>query len=741
MFRHLRTKLTVFYAGLFAAVLLVIAGVALTAVSDNARQVVRQELAASGVAFERVWAQRASQLVTDGVVLSRDFGFRSAVATRDEPTIRSALENLKSRLGVDKAMMISPDGSIVAAGAVETLDMPTLNALQVEDAGSGVLTLEGAPFQAVSVPIGTGVTTGWLVLAEKLDRRRMSELETMAAIPLNASIAWGAAPGRWRDGGTASDVSQGSGLAAALNAAERSPASTPLTLDGPEGPAMALVKPLRPLVSDRPAALLLRYPMAKAMAPYRVLLALILATSALGFAGLVLGARALARTVTRPISSLEDAARRLQRGEQARVEAETQDEIGRLAESFNAMAAEILQRERELESALDQAEAANRAKSAFLTNMSHEVRTPLNGVIGLAGVLSGTRLNLEQRRLVGIIQNSAGVLQRVLDDVLDLARVEAGRLHLVEERFDPADAARAAAGGIEIERRAKGLDFRLALEDGLPEAVSGDRIRLEQILANLLSNAVKFTAEGSVELAVSRLDHGVVRFQVSDTGIGFDPVQAEQLFQPFQQSDTSITRKFGGAGLGLSISRELARAMGGDLEAAGAPGRGATFTLTLPLPPVEAKVTALDPRSAEPASAPPEARALRVLVADDHETNRTVARLILEGAGADVVCVEDGEQAVAAFFETPFDVVFMDMQMPVMDGLAAIRAIRARERETGAAPKPILMLSANAMPEHVEAARAAGADAHISKPITPPRLIAAIEQVFVGGEDAMRAAG
>jgi CheY-like chemotaxis protein/nitrogen-specific signal transduction histidine kinase len=391
------------------------------------------------------------------------------------------------------------------------------------------------------------------------------------------------------------------------------------------------------------------------------------------------------------------------------------------------MAEEVRQRERELAGARDAAEAANRAKSSFLTNMSHEVRTPLNGVIGVAGVLADTPLAAEQRKMVGVIQNSAQVLQRVLDDVLDLARVEAGRLEIVREPFDLGAVVRAIAEGARAQCAAKGLAFALEAEDAAMEWVVGDAMRLQQILGNLIGNALKFTERGAVTLALRRTGPDGVRFEVRDTGVGFDPAIAPQLFKPFQQADGSITRKYGGSGLGLSISRDLARAMGGDITAAAAPGQGAAFAVDLAMPATE------PPAVAEPADrgrALPTAEgpaSLRVLVVDDHPTNRQVVQLILTSVGVEVTTAEDGQQALAAYETGGLDLILMDMQMPVMDGPTAIREIRRREQARGATRLPIVMLSANAMPEHVAAALGAGADGHVAKPVTPPQLIAAIE--------------
>lgn len=737
MFRHLRTKLTVLYGGLFAAILILIAVLVLAAVSDNAQRAVRKALDTSGLVFDRIWAQRAAQLQTDGVLLSRDFGFRTAVATRDTPTIRSSLENLRMRLRIDGALMIGPDGSIVSAEHLP-LDAPSLRALQSDDVVSGVLTLGGSPFEAVSVPIDGGAA-GWVVIAAKLDQAQMRALQAMAAIPLKASVAYRTRSGQWRDNALDADAPLDVRTASFLDKALSQPKAPPGDLDGHSGKAMATARPLVGLVPDRPVMLLLQYPLAEAMAPYRALLGLLVATGAIGFAILVAGAWTLARTVTRPVSLLEEAARRLQRGERARVEVQTQDEIGHLAETFNVMASEIRQREDELIAARDEAEAANRAKSSFLTNMSHEVRTPLHGVIGVAGVLSGTTLTPDQKQLVSVISNSASVLQRVLDDVLDLARVEAGRLDIIREPFDFDTALRALADGAALQCRAKRLAFELAADAAHGVRVVGDRVRLEQILGNLLSNAVKFTERGGVGLSVTRAGESGFRFEVRDTGIGFDPHFTEELFKPFQQADGTITRRYGGSGLGLSISRELAQAMGGALTATSRPGEGAVFTLDLDLPAAE-PAPAGDVRAHAPSAPETQAaddpRAPRVLVVDDHETNRMVARLTLEGAGVEVVVAEDGAQAVSAWLGDAFDVVFMDMQMPVMDGLEAIRRMREHERASARARTPIFMLSANAMPEHLDAARAAGADGHLAKPITPPRLIAAVVEALDGPAQA-----
>jgi CheY-like chemotaxis protein len=265
--------------------------------------------------------------------------------------------------------------------------------------------------------------------------------------------------------------------------------------------------------------------------------------------------------------------------------------------------------------------------------------------------------------------------------------------------------------------------MRLDMDPGAERHVRGDPVRLRQILINLMSNAVKFTHQGSVALRVRRLEGERFEFEVADTGIGFDPALKADLFGRFHQVDASCTRRFGGSGLGLAICRELADLMGGRIDCDSRPGQGSTFTVTVPL---EAAATAV--AEADPLNAPD--RPFSILVADDNATNRRVIELILQSVGAEVLCVEDGAEAVAAFASGSFDVVFMDMMMPVMNGLEATRLIRRREAADGLARTPVLMLTANTMPEHVQSALDAGADAHLTKPIVAARLLEAVSAVL-----------
>jgi EAL domain-containing protein (putative c-di-GMP-specific phosphodiesterase class I)/GGDEF domain-containing protein len=347
MFRHLRTRLTVLYAGLFGASLLLLAAALYAVIAGNAERQVGDELTSSATVFNRIWVLRSQQMQEGAALLSRDFGFREAVASKDAATIRSALANLAGRLGADRAFIVGLDGSATAADGrpIAATAAKVLASLDQDEDASGVFVLDGAPFQAISAPILSPTLTGWVVFANKLDRGEMRSLERLSSIPLRASVVYQAQPSVWRfSGGDGAGVDP-----------MRLSRFVDLELSGGQvrarrlatsgGSSIALVTPLKTLSTSAPAALVLRYPMALALAPYRVLLEAAGGVGLLGFLILLAGSWALARSVTRPITALAEAAHRLQRGESAEVEVTTQDEIGRLASSFNAMASEIRARE------------------------------------------------------------------------------------------------------------------------------------------------------------------------------------------------------------------------------------------------------------------------------------------------------------------------------------------------------------------------------------------------------------
>ncbi len=379
---------------------------------------------------------------------------------------------------------------------------------------------------------------------------------------------------------------------------------------------------------------------------------------------------------------------------------------------------------RALADARDAAEQANGAKSQFLANMSHEIRTPLNGVIGVAQALANTDLSAQQKEMLDLIQSSGQTLQVLLSDILDLARVESGRLELSDEAFDLGRAVRESAQLYETSAREKGLQFFVEIAPEVDRWIAGDVVRLKQILTNLVSNSVKFTEQGFVSLTAIlgpvRKGQPTLRFAIDDTGIGFDSDTRNRLFSRFEQADGGITRKFGGSGLGLSISRQLAEMMGGELDCESEPGGGSCFMLTIPLRVADAPATTT---TADSALAAGDDRRLRVLLADDHPVNRKVVEMILAQADIDLTSVEDGSLALNAVRDGDYDMILMDMQMPVMDGLTATREIRLHEAAMGLPRTPIVMLTANALPEHIASAEAAGADRHLAKPFDAGELL------------------
>lgn len=398
-------------------------------------------------------------------------------------------------------------------------------------------------------------------------------------------------------------------------------------------------------------------------------------------------------------------------------------------------------RTRSAQAARHRAEAADKAKSRFLALMSHEMRTPLHGVVGYADILSRRDgLAKETRRQVAEIQRSGGALLTLVEDVLEISR----SMGIASQ--DTVQPAALLDEVIETNRPAahgKDLRFHVRVDPGAERPVIGDRSRMRQILQRLVSNAIKFTAEGEVVVSVTR-EGPLTVFRVADTGPGIDPTFISNLFEPFVQADDSISRTHVGAGLGLAVAERMTRVMGGQIALEETSARGSTFVVRLPLALAEIileesqPVVALDPAQPDAADADTagaeanEAGAGRVLIVDDHPTNREVARLMLAPLGCEIVEAADGIEAVDLVSTSDFDLILMDVRMPRMDGLAASRAIRALEGDT--AHTPILAVTADAMPEDAARCIAAGMDGHVAKPLTHAALFAAIDAIMTAGD-------
>jgi signal transduction histidine kinase/CheY-like chemotaxis protein len=378
-----------------------------------------------------------------------------------------------------------------------------------------------------------------------------------------------------------------------------------------------------------------------------------------------------------------------------------------------------------LKQACAEAEAATRAKSEFLANMSHEIRTPMNGITGTISLLRDSGATEDQREHFDTIQSCGESLLQLINDILDLSKIEAGKLTLEQIPFSAETLVQDTIAVISPTAQDKGLKVLQRCGPGLPQAVLGDPLRLRQILLNLLSNAVKFTELGSVSVELSVVDRtrdsAELQFTVMDTGIGISREVQKSVLEPFMQADSSTTRRYGGTGLGLSISRRLIALMNGRMEMESEPGRGTCFRVFVTLPVTADRV---GPRRSAEQRILPAKRCLRILLAEDNGINQKVAVMLLRKMGHEVDVVADGEQAVIAVGRGIYDLVLMDCQMPVMDGYAATRAIR----QLGLPNRiPIIAMTANAMPEDRRRCAEAGMDDYVSKPISIAHLQNALE--------------
>ncbi|MCH8199871.1 MAG: response regulator [Chloroflexi bacterium] len=439
----------------------------------------------------------------------------------------------------------------------------------------------------------------------------------------------------------------------------------------------------------------------------------------------------ITRSITGPIRQLTRDAIRISRGDLSqRVSVEPGGEVGVLAQAINVMTDNLTEAsglERLVEERTAELQAASRVKSQFLANMSHEIRTPMHGIIGLTQLVLDTELGESQRDHLSMVKGSAHSLLALLNDILDISRIEADKLQLELIGFNLRERLSGVVAGLSLQAHEKGLDLSCEVAPDMPDTVIADPQRIDQVLINLVGNAIKFTDRGSVAISVDMIHEAdgerSLHFAVRDTGIGIPPDQQAAIFEAFTQADGSTTRRFGGSGLGLTISKELVTLSGGRLWVESEPGAGSTFHFTVRcglLADVTSAPEEPEPVEPRPAAPPGGERALRVLLAEDNLVNQRLGAALLERRGHRVVVVPNGREAVAAYESRPFDVILMDAQMPEMDGFEATAAIR--EREAPGAHMPIVALTAHAMKGDRERCLEAGMDDYLSKPLEPAKL-------------------
>ena len=653
--------------------------------ASDLRHAASERLQRSALAANRLVDAHLAAVSERYRVISGAPQLRANLEVEDPPTLAHYAAELRQNLGAARIVFIDAHGRVAAAAGDPSLD-PYARGYT----SSRLVAANDRLYAIVSVPVGgSDDPVGRLTAAEVIDNQTLHDWSELCG----------------------SQVTLG---------------------DGETHEGETLVFPVRSLDS---AWLRVESRLDSERAALARSRSQLLVAGALALTGALLASLFLSRGLAAALRQLLVAADRIGRGDfGARVSIPRRDEVGELARAVNEMAsrleehaATVQRQHRELLAAKEAAEAASRSKTEFLANMSHEIRTPMTAVLGYTELLLAGEARGEERVEWGaaVRRNGADLLQ-LIDGILDISRVEAGQIELHRQPCRLRRLVEDAAAPVADAAREKGLEFNFEIDPSCPEVIETDAPRVRQVLANLLQNALKFTEHGSVSLWVGRDSAQTVCFAVRDTGIGISAQDQEKIFAPFGQADSSHTRRYGGVGLGLSISRRLASMLDGSLTVSSDLGRGSEFRLTLPAPEgalVETRAAEAAAPARRPASSARSFPGSRVLLAEDGLDNQRLVRAFLRPTEAEISVVENGAQAVdqalaALDAERPYDLVLMDMQMPVMDGYEATRRLRAESY-----PGPIVALTAHAMATDRARCIEAGCDDYLSKPVDRAALL------------------